>query len=92
MVAISSLTPTAGFTLSDGLVVPSPIIIIDGTVFLWYVGAPDEQGMSWEVWSQDKLKIFETVIPRPGEHSLSRLRLHVESTLTHFRLVHQRFS
>lgn len=66
MVAISSLTPTAGFSLSDGLVVPSPIIIIEGTVFLWDVGAPNEQDMTWEGWSQDKLKIFETVMPRPG--------------------------
>lgn len=66
MVSIASLTPTAGFTLSDGLVVPSPIIIIDGTVFLWDVGVPNDQDMTWEGWSQDKLKIFETVTPRPG--------------------------
>lgn len=67
MVSISSLTPTAGFTLSDGLVVPAPIIIIDGTVFLWDVGAPNEQDMSWEGWSEEKLKLFEMVVPRPGE-------------------------
>ncbi|ORY90889.1 hypothetical protein BCR35DRAFT_299510 [Leucosporidium creatinivorum] len=65
MVSISSLTPTAGFTLSDGLVVPAPIIILDGTVFLWDVNAPNEQDMSWEGWSEEKLKLFEMVVPRP---------------------------
>lgn len=66
MVSISSLTPSAGFTLSDGLVVPSPIIIIDGVVFMWDVGAPNEKDMSWEGWSEEKLKLFEMVVPRPG--------------------------
>lgn len=66
MVSIASLTPTAGFTLSDGLVVPAPIIIINGVVFLWDVGPPDVSKNSWEGFNEDKLKIFEMVTPRPG--------------------------
>jgi NADH dehydrogenase [ubiquinone] 1 alpha subcomplex assembly factor 3 len=67
MVSIATLTPSAGFTLTDGLVIPAPIIIIDGVVFMWDVGPPNEQDMSWEGWSEEKLKVFEVVVPRPGE-------------------------
>ncbi|GAA6029912.1 hypothetical protein JCM8097_009166 [Rhodosporidiobolus ruineniae] len=68
-VSITSLTPSAGFTLSDGLVVPSPVLIIDGAVFLWDVQHPlkggDELGRKWDGWSEEKLKVFEALSPRP---------------------------
>ncbi|SCV72648.1 BQ2448_4185 [Microbotryum intermedium] len=65
LVSIKSLTPSAGFTLTDGLVVPSPMLILDGVVFLWDVGPPNLQTMGWDGWSMDKLRIFEMVTPRP---------------------------
>ncbi|SGY67355.1 BQ5605_C004g02768 [Microbotryum silenes-dioicae] len=65
LASIKSLTPSAGFTLTDGLVVPSPILILDGVVFLWDVGPPNPQTMSWEGWNLDKLRAFEIVTPRP---------------------------
>jgi hypothetical protein len=74
-----SLSPSAGFTLSDGLVVPSPILMIDGNCFMWDVGHPtdgtkpdgkpkSEFGLDWDGWSKDKLAVFETLSPRPGEN------------------------
>ncbi|BGP53244.1 hypothetical protein JCM8202v2_000803 [Rhodotorula sphaerocarpa] len=75
-VSIVSLTPSAGFTLSDGLVAPSPILMIDGNCFLWDVSHPtegfktdgtpkNELGMDWDGWSKEKLAVFETLSPRP---------------------------
>lgn len=85
-VSIVSLSPSAGFTLSDGLVVPSPILMIDGNCFMWDVEHPtegtkpdgkpkSELGFDWDGWSKEKLAVFETLSPRPGEHaSASNLR------------------
>jgi len=69
LVSVSSLTPAAGFTLSDGLVLPSPVIFLDGVTFMWDVNSPAEGGVdhAWEGWTQEKLKIFEVCEPRPGQ-------------------------
>ncbi|TNY18150.1 NADH dehydrogenase 1 alpha subcomplex assembly factor 3 [Rhodotorula diobovata] len=69
-VNITSLSPKAGFTLSDGLVVPSPILLIDGQCFLWDVAHPTQEGkdplgFKWDGWSQDKVRVFEALNPRP---------------------------
>lgn len=71
-VAITSLTPNAGFTLSDGIILPSPVILCPGGCFMWDVGHPtqngkDEMGREWDGWSEEKLKVFEVLNPRPGE-------------------------
>lgn len=70
-VSITSLSPKAGFTLSDGMVVPAPILLIDGQCFLWDVAHPtregkDPRGFEWDGWSVDKVKVFEALSPRPG--------------------------
>lgn len=65
--AISVATITkVGFELTDGLIIPSPCIFINGVVFLWDVKPPGE-GVNWEGWTEEKLKVFELVTPRPGE-------------------------
>ena len=66
---ITSLTPSAGYTLSDGLVLPSPVLMIDGVAFMWDVGPPveDYKGGTWEGFEIEKLKVFEVVTPRPGQ-------------------------
>lgn len=66
-IVISHLTPLAGIILTDGLILPCPAIFINGSAFMWDVTAPNEQDMSWEGWSEEKLKIFEVVTPRPGQ-------------------------
>ncbi|GAA6025037.1 hypothetical protein JCM11491_002001 [Sporobolomyces phaffii] len=65
--SITSLTPSAGYTLSDNLVLPSPVLMIDGVAFMWDVKPPveDYKGGSWEGFDVDKLKVFEVVNPRP---------------------------
>ncbi|GJN87796.1 hypothetical protein Rhopal_000751-T1 [Rhodotorula paludigena] len=70
-VSVTSLTPSAGFTLSDGLVVPSPVLLIDGACFLWDVSHPTEgkgknpMGFDWDGWTREKMQIFEALSPRP---------------------------
>lgn len=36
-------------------------------MFLWDVRPPEEGGMGWEGWSEEKMKVFEMITPRPGE-------------------------
>lgn len=68
-VSIATLSPKDGFTLTDGLVIPTPILLINSVIFLWDVAAPSEDGsMNWEGWNEEKLKAFEVITPRPGEH------------------------
>lgn len=74
-VTISSLTPNAGFTMSDGLVLPSPIIMLDGAAFMWDVEPPAEEGFAWEGFNEDKLRIFEACVPRPGEAALLQFKV-----------------
>jgi NADH dehydrogenase [ubiquinone] 1 alpha subcomplex assembly factor 3 len=69
-ISVASITPAAGFTLTDGLIIPSPVIFLNGVVFLWDVAAPNTEDFSWEGWSEAKLKLFEVVTPRPGQSSL----------------------
>lgn len=75
---MTSLTPSAGFTLSDGLVVPSPVLLIDGACFLWDVSHPTEgkgknpMGFDWDGWTREKMQIFEALSPRPGASDAAR--------------------
>ncbi|GAA6057704.1 hypothetical protein JCM3770_002653 [Rhodotorula araucariae] len=69
-VAVVSIGPSAGFTLTDGLVVPAPILLVDGQCFLWDVAHPtqegkDATGSKWDGWSLEKVKVFEALNPRP---------------------------
>jgi NADH dehydrogenase [ubiquinone] 1 alpha subcomplex assembly factor 3 len=68
---VATISPTTGFTLADGLVVPSPVIFLNGVVFMWDVGPPGET--DWDGFSEDKWKVLEVVTPRPGACSRSGL-------------------
>ena len=64
-----------GIQLSDGLVLPSACIFLDGKVFLWNVPAKP-----WDGWKQEHFEIFETVVPKPGQSfQVSRARARHES-------------
>lgn len=62
-----------GFHLSDGLVIPGGVIFVDNRAFLWDVdpvGVDELSGRGkWgeEGWSRERFKVFEMVVPRPGE-------------------------
>ncbi|KAL8291905.1 hypothetical protein RQP46_002163 [Phenoliferia psychrophenolica] len=60
---VATISPTTGFTLVDGLVVPSPVIFLNGVVFLWDVAPPGET--DWDGFTEEKWKLLEVVTPRP---------------------------
>lgn len=69
--SITKLT-TGGFQLSDGLLVQGGCIFADGRALLWDVDPPKGNGSdgldkAWEGWSEERFKVFETLVPRPGE-------------------------
>ncbi|UZJ51552.1 hypothetical protein CBS101457_000872 [Exobasidium rhododendri] len=63
----------SSFTLSDGLVVHTPLILLNKQIMLW--DAPDlkptpekpimPSGVGWEEWNEELWKVFEVVSPRP---------------------------
>lgn len=65
----------SSFTLSDGLIIHTPMIVLNKQVLLW--DAPDltptsekpimPNGIGWEAWTDEAWRIFEMVSPRPGE-------------------------
>ena len=59
-VQVMTITPK-GIQLSDGLILPSACIFIDGKVFLWNV--PEKP---WDDWKQEHFEVFEAVVPKPG--------------------------
>ncbi|CAO1622495.1 unnamed protein product [Parajaminaea phylloscopi] len=70
--SIASITPTST-TLSDGLVVKSPLFILNGTCFMWEPPHLDAarampNGVGWEEWTQHEgeiWKLLELVDPKP---------------------------
>ncbi len=67
-----------GFHLSDNLVVPGGLIILSGRPLLWDVDPPGDdtkkglEGM-WMGWGKERFRVFEMVVPRPGESQTSKL-------------------
>ena len=57
-----------GIQLADGLVIPSACIFLDGQVFLWNVPSKP-----WKDWTKEHFRIFDVVVPKPGESYLDRL-------------------
>lgn len=63
-----------GYLLSDGLLIPGGCVFAEGRAFLWNVDPPVGDGTkgldkAWEGWSPERFKVFETLVPRPGEWS-----------------------
>ena len=54
-----------GVRLTDGLVIPSACIFLDGQVFLWNVPL-----RPWKDWTEDHFQIFDVVVPKPGLEQL----------------------
>lgn len=71
---VDRLTPR-GFHLSDDLLVPGGLLLIDGQPFLWDVNPPNLKASTlpgfWAGWTPEAFKVFEVVLPRPGELSWS---------------------
>ena len=59
-----------GFHLSDQLVVPGGLIILDHRAFLWDVDPPSPPTPGgWATWTKERFAMFESVSPRPGKCS-----------------------
>jgi hypothetical protein len=54
-----------GFVLSNNVRVDGPIILLNGTAFMWNVPAGAKS--PFENWNEDMLKIFEVTAPKPGQ-------------------------
>lgn len=60
--------------MGSTVIVPGAGIVLGGKPLLWNVGLPHEgDEMSWRAsgWSEDSLRVFEIVGPRPGESARS---------------------
>lgn len=58
-------------TLSDGLVIHQPAILLNGQALLWDAPLLDPNrampsGPGWEAWSDEAWRVFEICTPRPG--------------------------
>jgi NADH dehydrogenase [ubiquinone] 1 alpha subcomplex assembly factor 3 len=47
-------------------------VFADGRALLWDVDPPKGNGSeglakAWEGWSEERFRVFETLVPRPGE-------------------------
>ena len=61
-----------GFHLSDDLVVPGGLVLLENKPFLWDVDPPivkPGHGLeaAWMGWDIERFKVFEVVLPRPGK-------------------------
>lgn len=52
-----------GFVLSNNVRVDSPLILLNGSAFMWNV--PQGSKSPFENWNEDMLKIFEVTAPKP---------------------------
>lgn len=72
--SVAAVAPNA-ITMSDGLVLQSPVFLLNGTCFMWDPPALDPDaalpnGRGWEEWDankQDIFQILDVVEPKPGE-------------------------
>ncbi|KAL0576175.1 hypothetical protein V5O48_005816 [Marasmius crinis-equi] len=58
-VQVQSITPN-GIQLTDGLILPSSTVFLEGKVYLW-----DVPMSFWEGWQKEHFDVFEVVAPRP---------------------------
>jgi NADH dehydrogenase [ubiquinone] 1 alpha subcomplex assembly factor 3 len=71
---------TRGYHLSDNLVVPGGLVLVNGTPFLWDVDAPKliKGGTvedAWKGWEGERFKILELTSPRPGQSTFEGQKL-----------------
>ncbi|KAL0070201.1 hypothetical protein AAF712_002691 [Marasmius tenuissimus] len=58
-VQVNNITAN-GIQLTDGLVIPSSCIFLEGKVYLW-----DTPMSFWDGWAKEHFDVFEVVAPRP---------------------------
>ena len=62
-IIVDSISETT-FKLSDGIILPSNAVFLNGTAFMWDVPPP---AFDWPGWTQEMFEVFEVVAPKPGK-------------------------
>lgn len=52
--------------MQSGLLVPTPLLLLNGQVFLWDVPPLSGLDTKWSGWTKEAFKVFEVVTPKPG--------------------------
>lgn len=60
-IIVDSISETT-FKLSDGIILPSNAVFLNGTAFMWDVPPP---AFDWPGWTQEMFEVFEVVAPKP---------------------------
>lgn len=60
---VESIQETS-FKLTDGIIIPSSCIFLNGIAFMWDAPIPS---FSWNGWSKEMFEVFTMVTPKPGE-------------------------
>lgn len=62
-IIVDSISETT-FKLSDGIILPSNAVFLNGTAFMWDVPPP---AFEWPGWTKEMFEVFEVVAPKPGK-------------------------
>lgn len=60
-IMVESISETT-FKLTDGIILPSSSVFLNGTAFMWDTPPPS---FSWNGWSKEHFELFELVTPKP---------------------------
>lgn len=61
-IMVESISETT-FKLTDGVILPSNSIFLNGTAFMWDTPPPS---FTWNGWNKEHFELFELVTPKPG--------------------------
>lgn len=64
-VGVEIITKTGGFVLSNNVKIEQPLILLNGSAFLWNPPPRTPGHMPMKDWDLDAFKIFDIVSPRP---------------------------
>ncbi|KAI9261997.1 NADH dehydrogenase 1 alpha subcomplex assembly factor 3 [Sporodiniella umbellata] len=64
-VGVEIITKTGGFVLSNNVKVDQPLILLNGSAFLWNPPARTKGHIPMKGWDLECFKIFDIISPRP---------------------------
>lgn len=62
-IMVESISETT-IKLTDGIILPSNCVFLNGTAFMWDTPPPS---FGWKGWSKEMFQVFEMVAPKPGK-------------------------
>lgn len=64
-VGVEIITKSGGFVLSNNIKIEQPLILLNGSAFLWNPPPRAEGHIPMKGWDMDTFKIFDIISPRP---------------------------